>query len=167
MWRHSPIYINSLNFNKLFDEWRPVKKYFCKPSIKYLGDWYTDWRTIFRFEINKLQWKTKYGEYRHEEDPNIMLTVFGHVIKWTVSPVKDNNGEDISLQYYETILLLQDYLKKYDNKSEAVYKAVRDNTWKKSCDDNAPDINCYHMLTKYGKYLYDIYSSSKSANKDQ
>lgn len=163
MWHNSPIYINSLNFNKLFDEWRDVKTYLRKPSYKYWGHWYTKWTTIFRLEINELQWKTKYGEYRHEEDPEVELTIFGHCFRWTVSPEKNNN-EDISLQYYETILLLQDYLKKY-NRAEAVYKAIRENTWGECDDKDSQEINCINMLTEYGKHLYDIIASSKLAKK--
>ena len=102
------------------------------------------------------QWPSSLS--RHEEDPEVELTIFGHCFRWTVSP-KKNNGEDISLQYYETILLLQDYLKKY-NRAEAVYKAIRENTWGECDDKDSQEINCINMLTEYGKHLYDIIASS-------
>ena len=164
MWHKSPIYINSLNFNKLFDEWRPVKAYLRKPLYVYWGHWYTKWTTIFRLEVNELQWKTKYGEYRHEEDPSVTLTIFGHSFRWSVSPDK-NDGEDISLQYYETILWLQDYLKKYDNLAEAVYRAIRDNTWGTHGREQNKEINCVNMLTERGRQLYDTYRSSSLVKK--
>ena len=151
----SPIYV-SLNFNILFSEWKKVRKYFRQPHIKYYTRWRTDWKKIFRLELHELSWKTKYGMYRHEEDPFIALTLFGYTWVWKVSP--DMNGKhDVSLQYYETILWLQDYLKKYDNPAQALYKAVKENTW--SDTDNKP-VDCTNMLTRYGKQLYITYSSS-------
>lgn len=154
----SPIYINTLDYRKLFREWEPVKKYFMRPSLRYAGHWYENWKRIFRFEIRPLMWKTKYREYRHEEDPEIRITIFGHVFRWKVSPEK-NNGDDISLQYYETILLLNDYLKKYP-RAKAVYKAISDNTWDSGFDENRHKIDCSNMLTFFGRYLYDTYKDS-------
>lgn len=145
----SPIYINSLNIFRLYKEWKEVKDFFKKPTFKYWGKWHTKWTDIFRLELNPLTWKYKYHRHFHEEDPNIILTLFGTTWRWTLSPDKDNNGNDTSVQYYETILLLPKYLKEYDYPWDALRYAVNDNIWG---DDET--IDCTHMLNTCGEMFY-------------
>ena len=152
-WHKSWIYINTLTTRKCYREWREVKKFIKKPHWHLCSK--KPWRgrfTILRLEVYPLEWKTKYGEYRWEDNPSISLSLFGRNWRWSLIPNKDENGEDIELQYWETIMWLDDYLGKYDE-GKAVKKAIKNNTWSRSCNDNTP-INAVCMLTDYGKDLY-------------
>ena len=156
-WNKSWIYINTLNVSKCYREWIEVKKYFTRPHwahpLKY------DWRwCIFRLEIRPLGWKTKWGEYRHEENPKIMLCVFGKMFEWQLCPGKDEHGENIDLQYWETVLLLPDLLKKH-TQSKAVWEAIENNTWSKSVVNMNVPINAYSQLTIFGKHMYDVWNN--------
>lgn len=167
MYKESPIYINTLNWNVLFKDWydgrqfENVRKFFKRPTLKFIYKYrermYCHIPPIFRFQIDGLMWKTKYGEYRHEEDPTIILTILGWTFVWRMSP-KDNTGEDISTPYYETVLWFNDYYKKYHNIGEVLYRVIRGNTWSRGVHDNT-EINCVDMLTPLGKQIYTSYKA--------
>lgn len=167
MWAKSPIYVNTLNFGVLYETWRPWKKYFRKPTIKYWGHWYTNWTTLFRLELRELQWKSKYGSNRHEEDPVVLLTLFGHNFRWTASAHKTADGDDITMQYYETLMWMRDNAAGCNSPAEALYKAIENNTWDGYKGNSTYRINCINMLTPLGDHLYTVMQHVKEAEKER
>lgn len=167
----SPIYINTLNYKLLFEDWwydDILKKYFKRPKLKFVYK-YRDYTCclippIFRLQINCLGWKTKYGDYRHESNPSITLSMLGYTFVFEMKP-ETNDGEDISTQYYETVLLFHDYIKKYDNHAEAIYMSIFNNTWLCGIDDPS-EINCVDMLTSYGRCMYGSYKAHLTNNRN-
>ena len=148
MYHRSPLYIN-LNIFKCYDEWRPWKKYFKKPSWRRWGHWKTGFN-ILRIECEDLWWKLKYGEPRHEEDPTLTISFLWWTWRWTLGCP---DGID-SMIYWETVLWMNILDKKYENKAEVVYQAIRENTW--SSRDKKE--TAYDMLTPSAQHLYNTWS---------
>lgn len=146
----SPIYVNSLNIKKLFKEWKSAEEFFEAPKFRYWGKWHTKWTNILRVELNPLSWKIKEGKPVHEENPSITLTLFGTTWRWVLSPDKDENGNDTSVPYYETILSLPNYIKKHNDTWHALYDVIKDNTW----GDELHPVDCVNMLNMYSEMFY-------------
>lgn len=160
MWTSSPIYVNTFDFRCLYRDWKPWKKYFHRPSIRYKMHWYDRWTRIFRLELKPLQWKSKCYSSVHEADPSMHLTIFGHNWIWEVSPVYVKYNFVASVAFYETLLWLNNNRYRYDRAAEMIYDAILENTWG---DDKKP-VNCYNMLTRHGRLLYDIAEHSVNIN---
>lgn len=130
---YSPIYIMSLNFKKLWKEWKNVSDIFLKPSVEfdyvfnthYYRSLYnnTPWKILYLC-VFPLGWKTKYDDVAFEHNPGIILSLFFGLIEltWTLrAPGTDTLNEHI---YWESILGYQ-YAYNKD-----LYKTYTNNTWK-------------------------------------
>lgn len=122
------IYINSLNIRKMYWPWYEVKDLFNRPRWRW-QKWYDTKWCIFKMTIRDLGWKTKFSDYRHEENPYIII----EFLKWSwrgmlMPPGKDKDGNECDMQYYETMLT---YL--YDERFKNNFKQAFEycNSWTK------------------------------------
>lgn len=103
--RHSPVYINSLNFMRLFKEYRKVASIFVEPSICiYKHHSFKNWRRLLYVSLNPLVYKYKYDEPRHELNPTITIVLLGF-FRWEIS-FGAFDKEDY--HYWESILWMID-----------------------------------------------------------
>lgn len=165
MWTSAPVYVNTLDFRRLYSDWKPWKKYFRRPHITYKTHWYGTWTRMFRLEIKELQWKSKWRVSVHENDPSIHLTIFGHNWLWEVSPLRDEGNFVSSVAFYETLLWLRDNRHKYTEPAQLIYNAISNNLWG-SAEDWTKNVGCHNMLTRYGRLLYDIGENSAKIDKE-
>jgi hypothetical protein len=140
MWdkeKYFPIYINSLNIFKLWDEWREVSLFFKKPKVTwsfYKEIYSCNKYNLFSLRIDPLRYKYKWGEPRHEDDPKLTISFFH---KWTIQM---RLGMDESYLYWEAIL--------WQIQNENLYSTYMNNIWR---DSNGKELNIMPYLTEFGK----------------
>jgi hypothetical protein len=99
------LYIDSIPLST----WWKARKVFAKPKLEYyffkrnsyvyvkdLNPYSHSIINIYDFE-----WKTKYGDYRFEYCPQIVIKIFGYyfIMIWT-----DPSGKGDNMNYYETLM---------------------------------------------------------------
>ena len=154
----SPIYINSLDIRKCYKEWRECSKFFIRPHWRYVYRFKGAFN-IFRLEINPLEWKSKYGEPRHEEDPEIKLSLLWWTWVWRLGQSEGKNID--SMIFWEAVLWVQEYEWRYKHKNiplnyaKIIYNTIKVNTWS---NQNGVKDTPMPFLTEYAKHLYDTWS---------
>ena len=139
-WYKSPIYIN-LNFTKIFWYWWKCRRDFLKPVIVkhklkrgdclnsdyfYLN---TDVNNkLLHIDFHPLDWKTKYGDYRFEGVPYIIIVLKNKAWVWGLEAplweqLSNHSWQRNNMLYWEGIL---DYRYTY-NKN--IIKTYQNNIW--------------------------------------
>lgn len=139
------VYIESLNFKKLYWPWYEAKEYFLRPRMECYRMHPATW-CIFKLYVVPLGWKTKYDDYRHEENPYIVIECLNKA--WRIvfrAPGLDELGKDCDLQYYETILTFL-YDKRFNGNLKEVFEYC--NAWTTSNHDGY--LTCNSCLTQKG-----------------
>lgn len=129
-------FLYKLAHNKLIDiyalpinKWFKARKDFIPPKIKFYkfrndSDFYLSslmYQEDAIININDFEWKSKYGDYRFEWLPYILIKIGNWRLLWTFeAPDGDNT------HYYELIL---NYLYKYDKDYDKTIKNYGWSTW--------------------------------------
>lgn len=151
-------------FENPFKIWgnKVIRQIFILPHIKFkvhsVMYEHTFANDIFGFYTVALSWKTKYSEYRYEDDPFIQINLFGICFKVQfISPTNDGTLTCMPDEaYWESIL--EYYGKLYEHKIPNLYKIIQENTW---LNMNGVKYETINILTYKGllKYLEDKYST--------
>lgn len=105
MRKHSPIYIGSLNFMKMFKEYRKVSSLFIEPSVRiYKYHTFKNWKRMLYIDICPLIYKYKYDEPRHEFNPTMIVVLLGF-FRWEIT-FGAFDGDDYL--YWESIIWMID-----------------------------------------------------------
>ena len=125
----SPIYISSLNFFKIYNDWWHARKDFHRPILKIykmnvnentLGSdyFYIETETNNKWlyiNIEKCGYKTKWGEYRFENVPYICI-IWRNKIKWII-------GLEAPLYIYSN------YSKTYSRYNDLYWESIIKYNW--------------------------------------
>lgn len=116
-------------------EWLKCWRVFKAPRLKFYAyrddtdKWYYGWfsRRFFGIWSFGLEYKFKYDEPRHEDNPKIIIKIFNRIFRIDfVSPDETND-----LMYYEAILW-------YVYKGKNIKQAYFNNIWHNRLDDPHP-----------------------------
>lgn len=148
------IYIDTLNFKKMFRTVNKATKYFARPTLKFMygrlgevhtgnifNDYHNNSHCILSLIVNDVGYKWKYDDIRFESEPCISLTLFNRwrFIWYLVAPIEDD------YMYWEMLL---EYLYKYD---EDIELTKANFGWQKHKKDN----NGNNIIDENGNYIWE------------
>lgn len=158
MRRYSPIYIRIQN---PYSWWWKVRKWFRRPKWIYDCSYHYSYKKLLCIDVRELDWKSKYGELRHVEDPMMYITLLGRTFVYRLVPDPKYMSKDMSLCWYETIMAFGEWLREHKNCAASeqftvLHKIIDDNTW--SAAQSRERICAWSTLTDYGLRAYNIAS---------
>lgn len=147
-------------YNNPYYYWWKVRKHFVRPKWKlvyhgkeptwfygmYINSEY--YNRFFDFQIKGLGWKSKWGEYRHEWDPMIILTIFRkYQCVWMLTYVNDQDPDS----HTRNVATWEAILDMTSGKHPPLSKIIENHTWiryKNNEDELSDDSKIYITIDK-------------------